>query len=790
MINTPLNKFVILFIIGIILEKAFQFNFYSILFLVIVLLIGTLIILRKNRKSNYIIATQFTLIILTGSLFYSNYILPENIYPFKETKIIKSQVDAKIIRIDLIRDKRITLYLSTKKVFPFAELYQPINIIANIYGENKELIKLYNNINIGDSIRCRGKFFKPNSARNPGEFDYSQYLLANNIAAIISTEDLSAIKIKNNNTEKFQNGILDIRKSIDNKIKELHSPDAAALLRGFLLADRYLITYDTQQEFIDTGVFHVLAVSGMNVAYVILIIYFLFGRFGLKIRLIISLIAVILFVIITGTEPSIIRAAIMMGVLILSLLLGRNKNNFNSLFIAAFIIILINPNDLFSAAFQLSFGAVFSILIYTRYLPIKNRFLSFIGITLAAQIGTLPIIIYYFNNISLISVFANMIVVPVSGLIYLVGMATVIISYFSISLAGIIAVANNYYTYLMLWVIEKTATIQFANLMVYNFNIAKIILFTLSFLAGIILFKNYIKNIIPRILVIILLASNFLLISSFFDYELFEDGKLYVMAIDVGQGDSFLIQFPNGKHALIDAGNASSYMDNGERVIKPLLKFLDIEKTDFLFITHYDYDHFGGSISLVKNSLVGEIYIPELDSSDQISIKAYDYFKAQNIPVRFNQKTKFKIGDVSLYLLNNSSLFRDSVSNDKSLVMKLVYRSNSFLFTGDASMRLERELISEYGEFLKSDILKIAHHGSSSSSSIDFVKSIAPSYGIISAGEKNIYNHPNKQVLEKFTNLGIKLFRTDQSGAVILESDGTKINLINWRTNQSMNILK
>jgi len=789
-INTPLNRFVFLFIIGIILEKVFEINFYVLLFLSAVLLLILLIQFKKQQESKYILILQILLIILTGSIFYYNYILPNDIYPYQETKVIKSQLDAEITNIDLIRDKRITLYLSTKKIFPFTVITKPINVIANIYGENKELIKLYNNISIGDSIRIRGKFSKPNSERNPGEFDYSEYLLANNIAALISTEDLSAIKVKNNHTNHFQNTILDIRKSIDYRIKELHSLDAAALLRGFLLADRYLITYDTQQEFIDTGVFHILAVSGMNIAYVILIIYFLFGRFGLKVRLIVSLAAVVVFVIITGTAPSIIRAAIMMGVFIFSSLLGRNKNNFNSLFIAAFIIILINPNDLFSAAFQLSFGAVFSILIYSLYIPIKNRLLSFIGMTLAAQIGTLPIIIYYFNNISLISIFVNMIVVPVSGLIYLVGIATVIISYFSMTLAGIIAIANNNYTYLMLWVIDKTAAIEFANLMVYNFSLAKIILFAFSFIAGIILLKSYIKNIISRILVIILLSGNFLVISSFFDNKILEDGNLYVIALDVGQGDSFLIQFPNGKHALIDAGNASLYMDNGERVIKPLLKFLDIEKIDFLFITHYDYDHFGGSISLIKNSLVLEVYIPELDSSDQLSIKAYDYFRSQNIRIAFNNKMNLKIGEVNLYLLNNSLQFRDSDSNDKSLVMKLVYGKNSFLFTGDASMRLERELISEYGEFLKSDILKVAHHGSSSSSSISFIKTVAPRYGIISAGEKNIYNHPNKQVLENFANLGIKLFRTDQMGAVIIESDGTKINLIDWRNSQSTKILK
>ncbi|MFA7290042.1 MAG: DNA internalization-related competence protein ComEC/Rec2 [Melioribacteraceae bacterium] len=790
MINTPLNRFVILFIIGIILEKVFEINFYGLLFIETVLLILFLIQFKKEPNSKKTFALQIPLIILTGSIFYYNFILPQSIYPFKETKVIKSQVEAEITNIDLIRDKRITLCLSAIKVFPFDEISKPINVIANIYGENEELIKLYNNINIGDSIRIRGKFSKPNTARNPGEFEYSEYLVANNITALISTEDLISIKIKNNKTDFFQNAILDIRKSIDYRIKELHSPDAAALLRGFLLADRYLITYDTQQEFIDTGVFHILAVSGMNVAYVILIIYFLFGRFGLKVRLIVSLAAVVAFVIVTGTAPSIIRAAIMMGAFILSLLLGRNKNNFNSLFIAAFIIILINPNDLFSAAFQLSFGAVFSILVYNKYLPIKNKVLSFIGITLAAQIGTLPIIIYYFNNISLISIFANMIVVPVSGLIYLLGTTTVIFSYFSMQLADIIAIANNYYTFIMLWVIEKTAAIAFANLMVYNFSIAKIILFALFFICGIVLLKSHVKNIIPRILVIILFSANFLIISSFFENKLLDDGKLYVMAIDVGQGDSFLIQFPNGKHALIDAGNASLYIDNGERVIKPLLKFLDIEKIDFLFITHYDYDHFGGSISLIKNSLVSEIYIPDLDSSDQLSIKAFDYFKSQNIPISFNNKKKLKIGDVNLYLLNNSLQFRDSVSNDKSLVMKLVYGKNSFLFTGDASMRLEQELISEYGEFLKADILKVAHHGSGSSSSINFINAVAPSFGIISAGEKNIYNHPNKQVLEKFANLGIKLFRTDQIGAVILESDGNTINLINWRTNYSKSILK
>ena len=259
-----------------------------------------------------------------------------------------------------------------------------------------------------------------------------------------------------------------------------------------------------------------------------------------------------------------------------------------------------------------------------------------------------------------------------------------------------------------------------------------------------------------------------------------EDNKLSVMAIDVGQGDATLIKFPNGKTALIDAGLTNYYFDNGEKVIFPLLTRLGIDKIDFGLITHIDTDHYGGFVYLIKQGIVEKIYKPALDSSFIKDVKLENFLKAEKVPFEYYKRKELNIGGARLYFLNDSA-GRQFNMNDRSGIIKIQYGITSFIFTGDAGHEREKILIRQFGTFLKADMLKLGHHGSKNSSSFEFLQTVRPAYGLISAGVQNRYGHPSGMVLQRLKYLNAAILRTDLSGAVLLTSDGYSVKVFNWR---------
>jgi competence protein ComEC len=256
------------------------------------------------------------------------------------------------------------------------------------------------------------------------------------------------------------------------------------------------------------------------------------------------------------------------------------------------------------------------------------------------------------------------------------------------------------------------------------------------------------------------------------------------MMIDVGQGDSFLIKFPNGKIALIDAGEANPYFDNGEKVIIPLLDNLGIDKIDYGFISHLDLDHYGGFISLIYNDRIKTIFRPKPDSSLK-SIRLERFLKKKKIKSEYYEKKNMIIGNSKVYFLNepNDISYSKLSSNDKSGVIKIVYGETSFLFVGDCEYPAEHLLVNSFGRMLDSDILKIGHHGSPTASSKIFLNLISPKISLVSAGIKNKFNHPAESVITSLKSINSRILRTDKSGAVLLQSDGKNIKQINWRNN-------
>jgi len=722
----------------------------------------------------------------------------DNLFPniwFRAGVIIKytGSIPGKINKIDLIKNDELNIYLSVDSIYSEEfSIKDNVILLCKIRLGKRNLKEIYQEFKPGNYLKLTGYYYKGREKRNPGEFNYDAYLKSKGILGILSVNDKASINLVSSETDFFSNVIHQVRKNIDEQIKKIHSTETAALLRGLLLADRGEINYETKQQFINAGVVHVLAVSGLHVGYIIMIFLFVFGRFNLLLRSALTIIGLLCFMFITGVPPSVFRATVMAIIIIFAFISNRSTNLVNSISIAALIILLINPNEIYNPGFQLSFSAVLSIAVVYPFFErlianwkVQNKFLKYVllfaGVSFSAQIGTLPFTLLYFNKFSVIALFTNLFVIPGIGIIVATSIVTLVISTFLPVVAIYFASANDLITKWILNLIKFSSELSFSHINIYNYSLIDLLIFYLL-LAVLLYYLPRFKNMFTKIVLLVLIVLNGFLLSSIDDVELLPDNYLSILMIDVGQGDSFIIKFPNGKIALVDAGNATSTFDNAERVIIPLLKYFGIKKIDLGIVSHIDTDHYGGFIALVQNGYIYEVFKPTFDTSLSKDKKFETFLNEKEIPVNYFSEGKMEVGNSVLYFLYDEKVGKVSgeSTNNRSGIFKLIYGETSFLFTGDAEKNVEKIYSVKYKHFLDSDVLKVGHHGSKTSSSDVFLNYVTPEYSLISAGFKNKFGHPAVEIIDKLRKQNSKIFRTDLQKAILLRSDGNQIKKIEW----------
>ena len=794
--NYPVIKVAILFIAGILSAHFFEMDILPVILAFIVILFLVFIYKKFGNKTYF---SSLTLL-FSGLLVFTignnlAVINKTNFNPFwtKIDKVKNTTAIGEISNIDLIRNDELIFYLSIDSIYSDEFLIRDeLNILCKAKLDSKSIKELYNELKPGNILKVTGFYHKGKEKRNPGEFDYDAYLKSKEISGVLNISDALGITVLSFETNHFKNVIHQIRIAIDNQIKKYYSPETAALLRGLLLADRGEIDFDTKTQFINAGVVHVLAVSGLHVGYIILIFLFLFGRFNIYLRSILTIIGLIFFMLITGIPPSVFRATVMAVALIIAFLSNRSTNLFNSISIAAIIVLIFNPNEIYNPGFQLSFAAVLAIGIILPYMnnliegwDIQNKFLKYVflfcAVSLSAQIGTLPFTLLYFNKFSLIALFANLIVIPAIGVIIASAIATLLFSIILPFAAIYFAVASDLFSAGILSIIKYSGDLSFSYISINNYSIADLIIFYLM-LIFLLYFLPRFDTMKSKMVLLILILANTFIYSSIDDTNLLPDNYLSIMMIDVGQGDSFLIKFPNGKTALVDAGNTTTLFDNGERVILPLLNYLGIKKIDYGIVTHIDADHYGGFVALVLEGIIREIIKPETDTSLSKDKRFEEFIRKRGVSVKYFKEQKLEIGNTALYFLYDENLksISGGSTNDRSGIFKLVYGQTSFLFTGDVERRIEKIYANKYKYFLDSDILKVGHHGSKTSSSEVFLEYVTPEMSLISAGFKNKFGHPSNEIIERLENVGSTIYRSDLNKAILLRSDGQEIKLISW----------
>lgn len=670
----------------------------------------------------------------------------------------------------------------------------------------------------GRQITLTGVLQQPQGRRNPGGFDYRAYLARQGIVGIIDAKGLLRIDEQGGflplrwiealriHTERVIDHIYTTPGTVE---PSLH----AQLLKGILLGKRSDLPTETLDIFRNSGTFHVLAVSGLHVGLVAMFCYFGFSCFRLpqKVLCLLTIAAVLIYACLIGFRPSVFRASLMAILFLFATLIDRDADLFNLLAFAALVLLLLNPLQVWDVGFQLSFLAVAAIVYFVpkmenplrrlweneddspsqgsvsvltrfKHTVVKWLVLSYL-VTLAAQIGTTPLIAYHFFRAYPLGLIVGPFAVGLVSLIVAVGMASVCVGFIYLPLAGLLALFNHAIISVFLGLIGIFGQ-TWGIVKLTPPTVGVFCLYIACFL-GIAHWRYVYRH--WKIASLIGLS---VLTIYVWDTAFHEKGRLLeVVTLDVGQGDAAFVRFPDDRTMLVDGGIQRTYYDDktqrwvdydvGKRVVEPYLDFRGIRRLDMVVLTHPDVDHGGGLGYILENFEVGRaLGISDLPLNSETHRRLHAIVNANNIPYSFPYAGEIELTPTAtLNLLHPmdaaSTNLLDQDKNDDSLVIKLTYSEVDVLFTGDIGKKAETRLIAS-GQDLRSEILKVPHHGSRTSSSAAFIAAVEPRYAIFSLGQSSQYQFPHSDVVARYRARGCVQLQTDEFGAITLRTDGKR----------------
>lgn len=634
--------------------------------------------------------------------------------------------------------------------------------IIYINKNNNKLFKY------GDLIKIQGEYSSPQTARNYKGFDYSQYLKTLKIYGIIKIEEANLLKENDLNFVLISINNLK-QKMIDHANKNMPQKTANLLL-GLLIGQKDNIQEDIIKSFRTANLSHILAVSGAHTSYIILGLTYIItkSKAPRRIGYIITIIILLVFIIITGASYSVIRACIMSIITISAKLFYKKENFFISICVSLFIILIQNPFAINDIGLKLSFLGTIGIIVFNKNITeffirikIKENIAKVLSLTFSAQLMIMPITILNFNTFSLTFFISNILASPLLGIIIILGFIAIFVSFVLNPISKILFFVLNLFLELLIFISEIVTKIPGSSILVKTPNLVFVITYYI-----LILFINYffiikknpirrfqkkivkictIKN-IKRIIKII--ARIFLIISFLTMLVRVINPTLKIYFIDVGQGDCTLIITPKGKKILIDGGEGKN------EILLPYLLDRGINKIDYIIISHFDNDHCNGLIEVMEKIKVGKVIVSKQPGESEEYRNILEIIKRKNIEA-YVVKAQDRITiekDLYINILNPAGKLEFNDLNNNAMVAKIIYKNFSMLFTGDIE-KAEENIAQKYKNNLKSTILKVAHHGSKTSTNEEFLKYVEPQIALIGVGENNKFGHPNQQTIEKLKNI-------------------------------------
>lgn len=809
----PILIITICYIIGIIWGIYFKryIPFLFVILLLIAILSGIFFkkSISKKKYLKFIIIILF--VVLTSTIYVSN--KDKSFYNFK---VKDNEIKAIVVITDVKNESEYynnyiakVITYNTDKTMKKGDIKQNINMYIRVKKNKKGKNVQYK---YGDMLEITGEFEKGEVQRNYKGFSQFDYYKQKNIYGSIKCE--SAIFIKEKCTNKYNLWINKVKTDIKKNLKKLTNKNTTGIACALMLGDSSFIEEEQRNIFSNANLSHVLAISGMHVSYFIMGIGVIFKKISTRTSKYIFIFLLIIFASITGASSSVLRAVIMSILTIISKLIYKKDNTLNNISFSALIILMYNPYYLFNLGFQLSFLGTLGIVLFnakiagyvtklvdfisTKLLKIKRvksknyvriiivyekifkgkllkKIVELISVSISANILIFPILIYNFNKISFIFLFSNLLVTPILAILVFSGYLTSITSIINIKLAYIPAFVFNF----MIFVFEKIAkfssSLDFFRFTigtpkVYSIIIMYILIFTFfnRYTIAKYVFKKHNKKIAVCTIIIILVTFIAKIIS-------YNNTNFTIYFVDVGQGDCTVISTTAHKNIIIDGGGSEngSY-DVGSKILVPYLLDRQIKNVDYIIFSHFDSDHCLGLFTVIQELNVKNVVICE---QSKISTN-YKFFcnlvKEKNVNV-----IKVKKGDALIvdkytsikFLWPDDNQLSQNPLNNNSVVCKVYYKNTSILFTGDIEKLAENEIIQVYGNKLQSNILKVAHHGSKTSSTEEFINAVNSRVVLIGVGKNNKFGHPNEDVIKRLEDNGNNIFRTDLYGEIIVSID-------------------
>lgn len=650
-------------------------------------------------------------------------------------------------------------------------------VLVRYYTKNTESISYSS----GEQVQVLGCVELPQERRNPNCFDYRLYLKSCGIRVIIKADSV----------KKLNGGEIPIliftskaRSDFKEILNEMMEPQYSSLVFAMLFGDKTSMDENIYEAFQQNGTAHVLAVSGLHVG----ILYGFFaalwrGKKGTAFY-IITVVILLVYMAMADFSPSVVRAGAMILLHAVAGILRRRYDMFSAAGFVFFIMLLRNPFQIFHVGFQLSFLAIASLAVVLPFVQklYQGVFLS----SLAIQMGMLPYTAFLFNSISIGTVFANIPVIFLTGILLPIGLSLFVVTMLPWEGFGILAQMLEIGCKALIWVNDIFYMNSATSFVVCSPPIWGLVLyygsifFFLSELGQITVLRKKKKEVIAVLLTICLTAMVF---SNITDAG-FRD--TVITFVDVGQGDCIHVRTEDGKNYLIDGGGSATY-DTGRKTLKPYLLKNGVSHIDAAFVTHLHEDHYGGIRSLAADGMIQQIGVYEANALMEKQL----YRQTHTKMCYLHAGQMITLGeDVTLEVLApgrksqkeyQQMLENQEDENESSLIFRLNYKGVTVLLTGDIDQEGEQALVEQYGKTLKSNILKVAHHGSRYSSSDSFVAAVNPEIAVFQVG-KNNYGHPNYEVVEKFKSRNQFVLRNDESGAIgicINDSGAIKIILMN-----------
>ncbi|BCS80681.1 DNA internalization-related competence protein ComEC/Rec2 [Anaerocellum diazotrophicum] len=694
----------------------------------------------KKEKFLFILCFLF----LTLQLFRTHYIFyiqkPQKNLNGKYVSIVGS-----VCSFPETSEKKISFYLKTR-----------LNSKAVVTKVTTEFKK---SIFYGDTIKVSGKLKIPKGKTNRYGFNYSEYLKGKGAIYTLYSKDVEVIT-QGKNVLSFLNRFSAV---LNNLIDSSFENDISSLLKGLILGNKSTIPDDVYKDFQRSGLAHLLAVSGGNVGVLCAFVEILFRRilkiYGKGVNFLIIGI-IIVFAIVTGMSASVVRASIMAIIYYAGRIIYRNPDTLNSLAVSSVLMLLVNPLFLFDIGFQLSFLSVLSIILfykgiyeYFAKLKIPRSISSLIAVSISAQILILPLMAYYFSEVSVISFLTNIVAVPVAGAVVPAGLLYCLFLGFNANILPLKVLLEVSVKALMY--LSKLSHVGFSHVKVILWDEKLIVCYYL--VVAYLLFKSFINRQLKYVIYLSITA----VLAVFIFQIIVNYNRLTINVIDVGQGDSSLITY-KGFSMLIDTGPEYEDFSSLKRVVLPYILKRGVSKLDVLVLTHKHNDHIGDF-----EYLLDEMKVDRIVTSKEVYLENTEKLKGQKVMLVDTLKI-YRYKDLKAY-------FIPPVEEDKnsSVVVKLTFGNFSMLFTGDASYESEIEYMKRYN--LHATVLKVGHHGSSTATSEEFLENVKPRLAVISVGKDNIFGHPSNEVLQRLKERNIKVYRTDLNGTIDIVVDKNKV---------------